>query len=75
MIIVIYQKLSKLFLIQFVRLVEAGAAQIYAIMTHGVLSGPALQRIEHSPISSVVVTNTIPQEEKMKNCSKISVGY
>ncbi|RDD46811.1 Ribose-phosphate pyrophosphokinase 1 [Trichoplax sp. H2] len=55
------------------KLIEAGAAQIYAIMTHGVLSGPALQRLENSPIESVVVTNTIPQEDKMKSCSKISV--
>jgi ribose-phosphate pyrophosphokinase len=41
-------------------LVERGAASVVALATHGVLSGPALQRIEDSPIERVVVTNTLP---------------
>uniref|UniRef100_A0A914Q9N4 Ribose-phosphate pyrophosphokinase n=1 Tax=Panagrolaimus davidi TaxID=227884 RepID=A0A914Q9N4_9BILA len=38
---------------------------------HGVFSGPALQRLNNSCFEAVVVTNTIPQEENMKKCSKI----
>ena len=55
------------------RLKEAGAAKVYAILTHGIFSGPALRRIEESDLEAVVVTNTIPQESKMQNCPKIKV--
>ncbi len=42
-------------------LVEVGGAkEVYACATHGVLSGPAFDRIEASPIKEVVVHNTIP---------------
>ena len=37
-----------------------GADCIYACATHGILSGPAFDRIENSCIEEVVVTNTIP---------------
>ncbi|MBW1766833.1 MAG: ribose-phosphate pyrophosphokinase [Deltaproteobacteria bacterium] len=47
-------------------------SKIYACCTHPVLSGPAIQRIEESPIDHVVVTNTIPLNEKARNCSKIT---
>jgi len=53
------------------KLKEAGAAKVYAILTHGIFSGPALRRIEESDLEAVVVTNTIPQESKMQNCPKI----
>lgn len=39
---------------------EAGVKEVYACCTHPVLSGPAMSRIEESPIKEVVVTNTIP---------------
>ncbi len=39
---------------------EFGAREIYAGCTHGVLSGPAIERIKNSPIKELVVTNTIP---------------
>ena len=43
-------------------LVEIGGAKaVYACATHGVLSGPAYERIEESPISEMVFLNTIPQ--------------
>lgn len=42
-------------------LAENGAAEIYALATHGVLSNPALERLEASPISRIIVTNTLPQ--------------
>ena len=55
------------------RLQDAGAAKVYAILTHGIFSGPALKRIEESDLEAVVVTNTIPQEIKMQSCQKIKV--
>ncbi|QGQ93684.1 ribose-phosphate diphosphokinase [Paenibacillus psychroresistens] len=41
-------------------LMQYGATAVYACGTHAVLSGPAMQRIEDSPIQELVVTNTIP---------------
>src|SRR6187397_2078169 len=41
-------------------LVDNGASRVLASAVHGVLSGPALERIEESPIDKLVVTNTIP---------------
>jgi len=40
-----------------------GAETVYATATHAVLSGPAIERIEASPIKEVVVTNSIPLKE------------
>lgn len=37
-----------------------GAKEIYAGCTHGVLSGPAIERIQHSALKELVITNTIP---------------
>ena len=46
-------------------LVEVGGAkEVYACATHGVLSGPAFDRIEASPIKEMVFHNTIPVEDK-----------
>ena len=45
-------------------LVEVGGAKaVYACATHGVLSGPAFERIENSPIQEMVFLNTIPQQQ------------
>ncbi|XP_056444484.1 ribose-phosphate pyrophosphokinase 2 [Gadus chalcogrammus] len=55
------------------KLIDAGATKVYAILTHGIFSGPAISRINNAPFEAVVVTNTIPQEEKMKSCEKIQV--
>ena len=44
-------------------LVDNGAKAVYACATHGVLSGPALERIEASPIQELVLLNTIPLEK------------
>jgi ribose-phosphate pyrophosphokinase len=52
---------------------EAGAKAVYACASHGVLSGPAIQRIEDSPLSEVCVTNTIPLREDAKGCKKLRV--
>jgi len=53
------------------RLLEAGALKIYAICTHGILSGSAITNINNSRFECVVVTDTIPQEDKMKLSPKL----
>jgi len=55
-------------------LLDAGATKVYAICTHGVFSGPAISAINNSRLEEVAVTNSIPQEENMKQSSKIKVG-
>jgi ribose-phosphate pyrophosphokinase len=50
-----------------------GAARIYACAVHGVLSGPAIERIERSPIDQLIVTNTIPLSGDKAKCEKIKV--
>jgi ribose-phosphate pyrophosphokinase len=52
---------------------QHGARTIYACATHGVLSGPAIDRINASDIEEVVITNTIPLGEKEALTSKIKV--
>jgi len=51
-------------------LIENGAKAVYACCTHPVLSGPAIERIENSPIKELIVTNTIPLPSE-KNIDKI----
>lgn len=48
-----------------------GAERVLAAGVHGVLSGPALQRLCDSPIEQVLITNTTPLEDKLKQCSKL----
>ena len=50
-----------------------GAAGVIACAVHGVLSGPALDRIQESPIDRLIVTNTIPLSPAGVACSKIVV--
>jgi ribose-phosphate pyrophosphokinase len=52
---------------------ENGAGQVFACAVHGVLSGPAVDRIEKSPIDKLIVTNTIPLSRHAATCSKIVV--
>ncbi|EXJ90481.1 ribose-phosphate pyrophosphokinase [Capronia coronata CBS 617.96] len=52
-------------------LIDNGAQRCIAIVTHGFLSGQALQVIEKSALERLVVTNTLPLPEKAKSCSKI----
>ena len=51
---------------------QQGAKEVYACCTHPVFSGPAIQRIESSPVKEVVVTDTIPVTEN-KKLAKITV--
>lgn len=53
-------------------LVERGATEIYACCTHGVLSGPGVERIKNSPIRELVITNTIPLPPE-KRIDKIKI--
>src|SRR5919198_226228 len=49
-----------------------GAARVFACAVHGVLSGPAIERLEAAPIDQVIITNTIPlTTDKAKCCKKI----
>jgi ribose-phosphate pyrophosphokinase len=53
-------------------LVDKGARQVFAYATHPVLSGPAVERIQKSPLTEVVVTDTIPLTDAARACSKIT---
>ncbi|KAL0279750.1 UNVERIFIED_CONTAM: hypothetical protein PYX00_001245 [Menopon gallinae] len=55
------------------KLLEAGSTKVYAILTHGIFSGPAISRINNACFEAVVVTNTIPQDGHMKDCPKIQM--
>ena len=52
-------------------LLDQGALSVTACATHAVLSGPAVERIEHSQIQQVVVTNSIPLSEEASRCTRI----
>jgi len=52
---------------------EKGAQAVKAYITHPVLSGPAIERLEDSKIDELVVTNSIPLSHDAKKCSKIRV--
>ena len=50
---------------------DSGAATVWAGCTHAVLSGPAIDRIQQSCLTEVVVTNTLPLHGKDQICPKI----
>ena len=50
---------------------DKGARQVWAACTHAVLSGPALERLQQSCLTQVVVTNTIPLKGKDQICTKL----
>lgn len=50
-----------------------GARRVSAACTHAVLSGPAVERINNSPIEALIVTNTIALDSKKEQCSKLKV--
>ena len=54
-------------------LIEAGAKDVYACCSHGVLSGPAIERLEKSKIKTLIITDSIPLSEAARNCTKIKV--
>ena len=52
---------------------KEGAKRILGCCTHAVLSGPAIQRIDESPMEELIVTNTIPLGTEAQHCGKIKV--
>ncbi|MGZ4708750.1 MAG: ribose-phosphate diphosphokinase, partial [Acidimicrobiales bacterium] len=54
------------------QLIDHGATEVHAVATHGVFSGPAIDRIKNSVISKVTVTNTLPLPPE-KQLDKIEV--
>jgi len=57
-------------------LMERGAQEVYACATHAVFSGPAIERLENSPLKEIVVTNTIPlpDEKKIDKLTVLSIA-
>jgi ribose-phosphate pyrophosphokinase len=54
-------------------LVEKGAAEVHSYITHGVLSGPAVERIEASRMKQLVITDSIAATHAVQACSKIRI--
>lgn len=50
-----------------------GATEVFAVATHGVFSGPAIERINRSSIRRIWVTNSIPQEDRLARCDRLTV--
>ena len=57
-------------------LMDAGAEEVYASATHAVLSGPAIERLDKSPLKQVVVTDSIqlPDEKQIDKIVQVSVA-
>jgi ribose-phosphate pyrophosphokinase len=57
-------------------LVERGASEVFIAATHGVLSGPAIDRLKNAPVREVVVTNTlpIPDDKRFDNLQILSIA-
>jgi len=54
-------------------LIEKGAAEVHAYITHGVLSGPAVERVTKSVMKSLVITDTIEPTEAVRNAHNIRI--
>ncbi len=54
-------------------LMEAGATEVHSYITHGVLSGPAIERVANSVMKSLVITDSIEQGDKVKAASNIRI--
>lgn len=52
---------------------ENGASYIFMLATHGLFSGPALERIKDSEFNKIVVTNTVSQKSEILECNKIKI--
>ncbi|MEI8365309.1 MAG: ribose-phosphate pyrophosphokinase [Parachlamydiaceae bacterium] len=52
---------------------EKGAKRIFAVVTHGLLVGNAVERIEKSPIEALLISNTVPVSESVQKCSKVRI--
>ncbi len=54
-------------------LIDFGAKEVYAVCTHAVLSGPAVERINKSALKGLIVSDSIPLGEKQSQCPRIQV--
>jgi ribose-phosphate pyrophosphokinase len=54
-------------------LMEAGATEVHAYISHGVLSGPAVERIQKSVMKSLVITDSIEATDKVRACPNIRI--
>ncbi len=57
-------------------LLERGATEVWAMATHGVLSGPAIERLKNAPLERIVLTNTLPlpPEKQLPQIEVLSVA-
>ena len=57
-------------------LMQRGAREVWAMATHGVLSGPAVDRLKNSKIERIVLTNTLPlpPEKQLPNIEVLSIA-
>ncbi|MFZ7121673.1 MAG: ribose-phosphate diphosphokinase [Eubacteriaceae bacterium] len=57
-------------------LMKLGASNVYAVCTHGIFSGPAIERLKNSNIKEIVALNTIqiPEDKRIENLKILSVG-
>lgn len=51
--------------------IQNGAKDVIAIVTHGILSGNAINALNGSKLKKIVVTNTVPHEDKKELCDRI----
>src|SRR5690606_10214364 len=54
-------------------LVESGATEVHAYISHGVLSGPAVDRVKASQLKSLVITDTIEPSPAVQGCANIRI--
>ena len=54
-------------------LLENGAAEVHSYITHGVMSGPAVERVTKSVMKSLVITDTIEPTEAVKSAPNIRI--
>ncbi|KAJ0423691.1 phosphoribosyltransferase-like protein [Aspergillus carlsbadensis] len=52
---------------------KEGASKVFALVTHGILSGDAIDRINASSLDKVVVTNSVDQADHLRRCPKLEV--
>jgi ribose-phosphate pyrophosphokinase len=52
---------------------DHGATAVYAAASHGVFSGPAIERLNNSVLTKVLVTDTIPQTTRLAACQRLEV--
>lgn len=54
---------------------KEGATKVFALVTHGVLSGDGVERIFHSGLDKVIVTNSVPQDEHVRRMDEICIQH